>query len=155
MVSKMMYAKIIDEKVATYPYLIAALRREYPNVSFPSPLTEEVLADFDVFLVQPTPQPAFRWYQRIEETTPKKINGEWVQQWQVINVGTDDRNALVLREWQRLREMRNDKLSNTDWTQLPDSPVDKSAWASYRQALRDLPSVTHNPFEVVWPEEPE
>jgi hypothetical protein len=93
--------------------------------------------------------------QRIEEITPKKINGEWVQQWQVINVGTDDRNALVLREWERLREMRNNKLSNTDWTQLADSPVDKSGWASYRQALRDLPLVTQNPFEVVWPEEPE
>lgn len=51
--------------------------------------------------------------------------------------------------------MRTNKLSNTDWTQLADSPVDKSAWASYRQALRDLPSVTQNPFEVVWPEEPE
>ena len=107
MVSNMMYAKIIDETVATYPYLITALRREYPNVSFPSPLTEEVLADFDVFLVQPTPQPACRWYQRIEEITPKKTNGEWAQQWQVINVSTDDRNALVLREWERLRAMRN------------------------------------------------
>jgi hypothetical protein len=29
-------------------------------------------------------------------------------------------------------------LINSDWTQLPDSPADKQAWAIYRQALRDL-----------------
>ena len=29
-------------------------------------------------------------------------------------------------------------LNNSDWTQLPDSPADKIAWANYRQALREL-----------------
>lgn len=39
-----------------------------------------------------------------------------------------------------LRQWRNERLRESDWTQLPDSPVDKQAWATYRQELRDLPS---------------
>ncbi len=95
-----------------------------------------------------------RWYQIVEEINPRKTGGGWVQQWQVIHIGTNEQNALIAKEWERLRLIRNEKLSATDWTQLPDSPVDKSAWASYRQALRDLPKMTANPFEAVWPEEP-
>ena len=36
------------------------------------------------------------------------------------------------------REYRNQLLTASDWTQLPDAPVDQEAWAAYRQALRDL-----------------
>ena len=39
-----------------------------------------------------------------------------------------------------VRAERNQLLTKSDWTQLPDSAVDKSAWATYRQGLRDLPS---------------
>ena len=40
-----------------------------------------------------------------------------------------------------IREARDNILKDTDWTQVEDSPVDKLAWAEYRQALRDLPSL--------------
>jgi len=39
------------------------------------------------------------------------------------------------------REYRNQLLSSTDWTQLPDAPLSdeqKAAYGAYRQALRDL-----------------
>lgn len=39
------------------------------------------------------------------------------------------------------RDARNTLLAETDWTQLPDSPFtapERAAWATYRQALRDL-----------------
>jgi len=39
------------------------------------------------------------------------------------------------------REYRNQLLSSTDWTQLPDAPLtdeQKAAYGIYRQALRDL-----------------
>ena len=38
------------------------------------------------------------------------------------------------------RAKRNGLLRQSDWSQLPDANVDKTAWATYRQALRDLPS---------------
>ena len=39
-----------------------------------------------------------------------------------------------------MRSIRDRLLAASDWTQLPDAPVDKTAWATYRQALRDFPS---------------
>jgi hypothetical protein len=53
-----------------------------------------------------------------------------------------------------LRVERNQKLIESDWTQVDDSPVDKAAWATYRQALRDLPANTPDINNVTWPTEP-
>lgn len=49
---------------------------------------------------------------------------------------------------------RNDKLNYSDWTQVADAPVDRAAWAVYRQALRDLPANTTDFAAPVWPVEP-
>jgi len=54
-----------------------------------------------------------------------------------------------------LRERRNNLLTNSDWTQMPDAPVDKTAWAEYRQALRDLPENTIDPENPIWPTRPD
>lgn len=57
-----------------------------------------------------------------------------------------------------LRSQRNQLLQQCDWTQLADSPLSnesKSAWASYRQALRDLPENCEDPSNPQWPQEPE
>jgi hypothetical protein len=56
--------------------------------------------------------------------------------------------------WERLRILRDRLLSESDWTQLPDAPVDSAAWADYRQALRDLPENTDDPRQADWPEPP-
>lgn len=56
-----------------------------------------------------------------------------------------------------VRADRNAKLGAADWTQLSDAALgDHTAteWATYRQALRDLPSAYDRVSEVVWPETP-
>lgn len=60
--------------------------------------------------------------------------------------------------WNNLRSERNRRLSVSDRTQLADAPLTsakKTAWATYRQELRDLPANTENPREVTWPVQPE
>lgn len=52
------------------------------------------------------------------------------------------------------RNNRNEKLSQSDWTQVIDAPVDQEAWAVYRQGLRDIPSQAGFPNEITWPTEP-
>lgn len=44
------------------------------------------------------------------------------------------------QKWEQIKLWRDAQLAASDWTQLPDAPVDKAAWATYRQALRDLPA---------------
>lgn len=57
-------------------------------------------------------------------------------------------------QWISIREERNLKLQNSDWTQLPDVPLaTKEAWANYRQQLRDVTSQS-DPFNIVWPTPP-
>lgn len=52
------------------------------------------------------------------------------------------------------RKKRNDLLTSSDWTQLPDVPIaTKEAWAVYRQALRDI-TLQPDPFNIVWPTPP-
>jgi hypothetical protein len=53
------------------------------------------------------------------------------------------------------RSQRDALLSQSDWTQVPDAPVDQAAWAEYRQALRDLPQQAGFPTEIDWPVKPE
>jgi hypothetical protein len=41
---------------------------------------------------------------------------------------------------QLMRAARDRLLAASDWTQVADAPVDRQAWADYRQALRDFPA---------------
>lgn len=54
----------------------------------------------------------------------------------------------------RLRNWRNDELARTDWTQVADAPVNQTAWATYRQALRDLPASNTDPRAIEFPVAP-
>jgi hypothetical protein len=54
-----------------------------------------------------------------------------------------------------LRQQRNELLSESDWTQTLDAPVNRQAWAEYRQKLRDITKVRGFPFNVVFPTKPQ
>ena len=66
--------------------------------------------------------------------------------------------------WEELRVLRNQRLSDCDWTQMSDVPFteeQKISWKNYRQLLRDLPeSITDpkqlvvNPTDSNWPIKP-
>ena len=70
---------------------------------------------------------------------------------------TELQNAEPMRV---LREERNQKLAQTDWRASSDLTL-SSDWATYRQALRDLPANSTptldsdgNLQNVTWPSEP-
>lgn len=54
----------------------------------------------------------------------------------------------------RMRHWRDAELIRTDWTQVADAPVDQVAWATYRQALRDLPASNDDPRKIELPVAP-
>lgn len=61
---------------------------------------------------------------------------------------TAEEIAAIAQEQTRAR--RDLLLKESDWTQLPDAPVDQARWAVYRQALRDLDMTDPD-----WPQKPE
>jgi hypothetical protein len=54
-----------------------------------------------------------------------------------------------------VRTSRGEKLKDSDWTQVADAPVNKAAWATYRQALRDVTGQQGFPWTIEWPTQPE
>jgi len=63
------------------------------------------------------------------------------------------------RESTKQRGIRNNLLSESDWTQMPDAPLteeEKTAWQTYRQALRDITDHANFPYlnEDDWPTKP-
>ena len=56
--------------------------------------------------------------------------------------------------FERFRLWRNAELISCDWTQVADSIADKAAWATYRQALRDLPASNTDPKKIKFPSRP-
>ncbi len=53
-----------------------------------------------------------------------------------------------------VRNSRTQKLKDCDWTQIADSTADKAAWATYRQALRDITAQAGFPWTMTWPNDP-
>ena len=62
--------------------------------------------------------------------------------------------------WVSVRQERDLRLRNCDWTQVADTALTdskKAEWVTYRQALRDVPAnnTSASNFEgVTWPTEP-
>lgn len=55
----------------------------------------------------------------------------------------------------RARTERDHLLLSSDWTQVPDAPVEnKTEWAAYRQELRDVTEQIGFPFSINWPAAP-
>ena len=149
-----MYAKLNNEQVEKYPYTIGQLRRDHHNVSFPKIMTDEVLAQFNVVRVAPTERPA-EDHTKNFTVTAAKIGGKWVEKWVSDGATQDEIAERTSNKTAQVRAERDALLSSTDYTQLPDAPVDSEAWAVYRQALRDLPTRSGFPWTMTWPTKPE
>ena len=54
----------------------------------------------------------------------------------------------------KVRRSRTEMLNDCDWTQIADSTADKTAWATYRQSLRDITDQAGFPWTITWPETP-
>ena len=130
-------------------YTIGQLRKDNPNVSFPKDIPLETLASYNVYPLTVADRPSYN--NLTEDTvlnTPTEVNGAWIQSYSVVQKLKDDAAKNIRRE-------RNDMLSESDWTQVADAPVDKTAWATYRQALRDITAQEGFPFDVTFPTKPE
>jgi hypothetical protein len=147
-----MYLRIIDDTI-NYPYDIPTLRASHPNVSFPANLTNEVLAEWDMYVVTPTPMPT-DYTKNITEGTPTLIDGIYYKNWVQTNASEEEINYRIQSKWEDIRIQRNELLTECDWTQLSDvSQAIKDLWTVYRQQLRDVTN-QQNPFNIQWPVKP-
>ena len=104
-------------------------------------------------------------YQYSQASGVEQIDGKWYTKYVLGPIFTDGETTAAEQEAaykaikdaeqaSAVRQSRSDKLADCDWTQVADAPVDKAVWATYRQALRDIPAQSGFPWTIVWPESP-
>jgi hypothetical protein len=118
--------------------VIADYKVLFPQVSFSATgpsnkfLEEQGAYKVNMFI------PHNRETQKLVPAEPY-INNGWAYTVQVADKTAEDIAAEVDTKAAQLRRQRDIALMNSDWTQVLDAPVDRTAWAAYRQALRNLP----------------
>jgi hypothetical protein len=104
-------------------------------------------------------------YQYSQASGVEEIGGKWYTKYILGPVFTDGETTAAEQEAvykaakdaeqaTSVRSSRTEKLKDSDWTQLADSTVDKAAWATYRTALRDVPTQAGFPWTIDWPVAP-
>jgi len=82
-------------------------------------------------------------------------DGEFVSTAQVESLSAGEIQSAKDSAMAQIRYQRNQLLKDCDWTQVADCTADKTAWATYRQALRDLPdNITEPRTFNDWPHDP-
>ena len=118
----------------------------FPNVSFPAsgPDSGWMTQNNAKFVLATKSFDATT--QRMESVEPY-VEGDYVYNVRVVELSsqeiTNRANAINEQVAISKRTERNRLLTNTDWTQVTDSPLSsdkKTEWANYRTALRDLPT---------------
>ena len=87
-----------------------------------------------------------------EGSQVKWDGSQWVNE--VIPVEPEPEEPEPTPQDVLVRSERDTLLASSDWTQVADAPVDTAAWATYRQALRDIPAQSGFPDNITWPQEP-
>lgn len=152
----MVYVKIQDGEVLAYPYSIAQLKLDNPNTSFPSPISENVLEDFDVYPVTiERPDYIVRTQKLVEDTAPTLVDNVWTLNYNVVSKTAEEIQAYDDLYAESNRNKRDDLLAETDWWASTDLTMTDDQ-TSYRQALRDITTHENWPHleEDDWPTKP-
>ena len=119
-----------------------------------SGITPEIIDSFDSDPVLEGPQASPTKYQTAFADGVEEIEGQWFTKYSVAEMDAESIAVVDANQATAMRKERDEKLSDTDWTQLTDAPVNSAVWATYRQSLRDVPSQSGFPWEVTWPTQP-
>ena len=149
---------------------IKQFKAEHSSTSFPKQITTQIL---DSYGYDPVLKGAAATvtppYEVSTRDGVEQIDGQWYSRFVVgpVFVDNDELTAAEQEAAHRarvdedaartVRKDRDLKLAQSDWTQFTDSPLsdsDKTAWATYRQSLRDITADDGFPHTMTWPTEP-
>jgi len=116
--------------------------------------TTEVLEALGADVVFEGPQAQPTRYQTSYADGVEQLDGKWYTKYSVADMDADAVAAKDAEQAASVRNQRTEKLKDCDWTQIADSTADKTAWATYRQALRDITAQSGFPWTITWPDAP-
>ena len=139
--SNMLLLKIVDRK--PIKYRIEQLYADYPNTSFPKPVTDELLRSFDIYRYTVQHEPHDPLVEKSVESKFEQVDGAWVLFHKPERLPIDDAK-------ENIRSERNKRLAETDWMVMVDR-MPTEMQLSYRQDLRDITNQIGFPYQVDWP----
>ena len=141
-------------------------RRLHTGLGLPKVLTEASLNDWGADIVFEGPQASGGTvYQYSQRSGVEQLDGKWYTKYVLGPIFVDGDTTAAEQETAykarkdaeqaaSVRTSRTQKLNDCDWTQIADSTADKTAWATYRQALRDITGQAGFPWTITWPDAP-
>jgi hypothetical protein len=151
-----MFVKTTNGQIDQYPYTVGNLRRDNPNTSFPKRPSDDLLAGWGVYPVANVDSPAFNHAtQNLTEGAPVLVDGQWQQTWVITDATPEEVTQRAAQQADDTRSKRDKLLADTDWMALSDNTL-TDAWATYRQALRDIKDHVNFPYlaDEDWPVKP-
>ena len=125
-------------------------------------ISEYRILDYKSIVDESTYKNSIQKVVGVTTDTGESILGDMTIDWTTFKAKYDE--EIIKYPMTILRLQRNQRILNTDWSQLGDVPVGiKTTYESYRQALRDLPA-SANPklndegyldeSSITWPTKP-
>lgn len=149
-----MFIQLVDGQPIGHAVTEYNFRLLFPNTSLSWPFVAEDIEPMGFGIYDFSSQPDLGTFEKVVEVAPVKDEyGRWIQAWAVEPMTEEEVSARTEQEWNAARTDRNQRLADSDWTQLPDAPlsnVEMQDCASYRQALRDI-TTQSDPFNIQWP----
>ena len=142
--------------ILTSPITVGDYRELFANTSFTANgPSDDFLAANNAKKVN-----AFKAHDRLTQklvSCAPYDDGEFVSIVQVESLTAEEIQTAKDSAMANIRNTRNQLLNACDWTQAVDCTIaKKTEWATYRQALRDLPSTVTEPRTFsAWPNNPD
>ncbi len=148
------------------------IRKLNPNMSLPKVWNDNVHDALGIDPVFETPKPNTTGDYKVvvRDGAEQDANSNWVQKWVERDMFSDTEEdgvtttkaeheaayqaRLDADAAKAVRAERDQKLKDTDWMGMSDVTM-STEWATYRQALRDVPAQDGFPYTITWPTEPE
>jgi hypothetical protein len=127
---------------------------EIVNVLFCNNISEQQISDLHDYVEGTYDHNSYYIQNKTPILIPNKPEGKYYVFDFVAKQWVLDSNLAI----KDVLPKRNSLLYTSDWTQIPNNPltnVQQQAWATYRQELRDIPSQSGYPFNVIWPTPPQ
>jgi len=148
-------------------------RQLHFGLGLPKVLTEAIINEWGGDIVFEGPQATGGTvYQYSQRSGVEQLEGKWYTKYILGPVFTDTpatetepaktaaeneaeyKARKDAEQAANVRRQRTEMLKDCDWTQVADSTADKTAWATYRQALRDITGQAGFPWTITWPDAP-
>lgn len=150
-----MYVKIVNGTVNKFPYSLADLKKDNPNVSFASNIDTDTLSSYGVYVVDYQQDPEYNYRtHRLVPQQPTLIDGKWTVTKSIVSKTQAEIDTDNAQKSLDVRQNRDRLLAATDWRFRSDM-TPSQAWIEYCQALRDIPQQEGFPWDVTYPSIPE